>query len=154
MKIQVTAPTLSIDLPQGWILEENVETWAIAIPEHYPQDLASVFVPNVSIQVIRVESDVSIEELAGETFDELQNLYTEVVARDVLFGEGIVDRSLSFVVDGTPMFQYQRNMLLSSFSNDVHWFAQIHATAPIAQEADLQEAFRHLLATTEITPGS
>lgn len=154
MKTRITAPSLSIDLPDGWVLEENVDTWAIAVPEHYPEELAVSFLPNVSIQVIRVESDVSIEDLTAETLDELQNLYTEVVVRGLHFGEGIVDRSLSFIVDEIPMFQYQRNMLLLSFTNEVHWFAQIHATAPLDQEEHLKDAFRHMLATTEITPGS
>jgi hypothetical protein len=150
MKINVSAPTLSIDLPEGWILEEAVDTWAVAYPEHYPQELAATFVPNVSFQVIRLESDVTIEELMAETLDELQNIYTEVVVRDILFGEGIADRSLSFEVEGAPMFQYQRNMLLSSFTNEVHWFAQIHATAPLGQEADLRDAFRHILVKSEM----
>lgn len=154
MRIQITAPTLSIDLPSGWILEENVETWAVAFPEHYPTELAEAFVPNVSFQIIRIESNVTIQELMDETLDELQNLYMDVVVRDIAFGEGIVDRSLSFAVDEAPMFQYQRNMLLSSFTGEVHWFAQIHATAPISQEETVKDAFRHILANSEISPGS
>lgn len=153
MKIRISAPTLCIDLPEGWVVQATVDSWAVAVPVDYPEELASTFLPNVTFLVMRLESDVSIEELMDETLDELQNLYAEVAVRELLFGEGIVDRSLSFIADGIPMFQYQRNMLLSSFSDDVHWFAQIHATAPIEHEETFKTAFRHVLATTEITPG-
>ncbi len=153
MKIDITAPTLSIDLPDGWVLQETVDSWAVAVPQHYPEELAATFLPNVSFQVIRLEPDITIEELTAETLDELHNLYTEVVVRDLVFGAGIVDRSLRFTVDQIPMFQYQRNMLLSSFTNDVHWFAQIHATAPLDREEPLRDAFRHILANSHIAGG-
>jgi hypothetical protein len=153
MKIRITAPALSIDLPEGWVVQETVDSWAVAIPENYPEELAATFLPNVTFLVMRLDADVSIEELTSETLDELHNLYTEVVVRDLVFGEGIVDRSLSFIAEEVPMFQYQRNMLLSSFSDDVHWFAQIHATAPVEHEETLKEVFLHLLSTTEIAPG-
>ena len=152
MKIQITAPSLTIDLPDGWLVEESVDSWAVAVPAEYNNELAATFLPNVAFLVMRLESDVSIEMLAEGTLDELTRVYSDVLVRDVLFGEGIMDRSLSFVAEGMTMFQYQRNLLLSSFSDDVHWFAQIHATGPIEQEEELKGAFRHILAKSSIAP--
>jgi hypothetical protein len=154
MKVQITAPSISIDLPTGWVLEETVDSWAVVVPASYPAELAESFLPNVAFLIMRLESDVTIEMLAEGTLEELHQAFTDVVVHDLVFGEGIMDRSLTFAAEGIAMFQYQRNMLLSSFSDDVHWFAQIHATAPLDREEDLKEAFRHMLVTTEITPGS
>jgi hypothetical protein len=154
MKLRITAPSLSIDLPEGWVLEETVDSWAVAVPAEYSSELAGSFLPNVAFLIMRLESDVTIEMLADGTLDELTSVFDNVVVNELVFGEGIMDRSLTFAAEGLAMFQYQRNMLLSSFSDDVHWFAQIHATAPLDREEDLKQAFRHMLVTTEITPGT
>lgn len=154
MKARITAPSISIDLPTGWVLEETVDSWAVVVPAEYSPELAETFLPNVAFLIMRLESEVTIEMLAEGTLDELHQAFTNVVVHDLVFGEGIMDRSLTFTAEGHAMFQYQRNMVLSSFSDDVHWFAQIHATAPSDQEAQLKETFRHLLATAEITLGS
>jgi hypothetical protein len=154
MNIRITAPSISVDLPEGWVLKETVDSWAVAIPAEYSPELAETFLPNVAFLVVRLESDVSIEMLERGTLEELGANFTDVKVRDLVFGQGIVDRSLTFTAEGLSMFQYQRNMLLSSFSDDIHWFAQIHATAPVDQEAHVQDAFRHILAKAEITPGS
>jgi hypothetical protein len=154
MKAHISAPSISIDLPAGWVLEETVDSWAVAVPAEYSPELAETFLPNVAFLIMRLESDVTIEMLADGTLEELHRAFTNVVVHELVFGEGIMDRSLTFTAEGIAMFQYQRNMLLPSFSDDVHWFAQIHATAPLDQEALLKEAFRHMLLTTEITPGA
>jgi hypothetical protein len=154
MNIRITAPSISVDLPEGWVLKGTVDSWAVAIPAEYSPELAETFLPNVAFLVVRLESDVSIEMLEQGTLEELGANFTDVKVRDLVFGQGIVDRSLTFTAEGLSMFQYQRNMLLSSFSDDIHWFAQIHATAPVDQEAHVQDAFRHILAKSEITPGS
>jgi hypothetical protein len=153
MKARITAPSISIDLPTGWVLEETVDSWAVVVPAEYSPELAEIFLPNVAFLIMRLESEVTIEMLAEGTLNKLHQAFTDVVVQDLVFGEGIMDRSLTFTAENIPMFQYQRNMLLSSFSDDVHWFAQIHATAPRDQEAQLNEAFRHMLMTTEVTPG-
>jgi hypothetical protein len=154
MKALITAPAISIDLPDGWVLEETVDSWAVAVPADYSPELAATFLPNVAFLIMRLESDVTIEMLADGTLDELHQAFANVVVHDLVFGEGIMDRSLTFTAEGIEMFQYQRNMLLSSFSDNVHWFAQVHATAPLDREENLKEAFRHMLVTTEISPGS
>lgn len=154
MKIQISAPSIAFDLPEGWALEETVDAWAVAVPADYDPELAATFLPNVAFMIIRVESDTSIEELAEDTLDAINESYTDVVVREQFFGEGIMDRSVTFTAEELHMFQYQRNMLLSSFSDDVHWFVQIHATAPIEHEESLQEAFRQILISAEISPGA
>ncbi len=152
MNLVVEPPSIAVDIPHGWDVDETSDCWLVLHPSEEPE--SQRFKANVAIVVVRAPGHLTINDIGEQTIAELRKDYTGVNVSAETFGEDMLDRCLTFTAGPIELVQFQRFFLVPALTDRVNWLVQIQATASADQERAFMAVFADILSSVQIAPPS